>query len=115
MHEMSIAENLLEVIARHAPTDGRAKVIGVRLRIGELTSVVPESLRFCFQIASEGTITHGAELKIETVPVVGRCSHCRMSFNVQDHCFVCQGCGSTDVELVSGNELDVVELEISEE
>lgn len=115
MHEMSIARNLLEVIERYAPANGSARVKVVRLRIGELAGVVPESLRFCFEVASEGTVAHGAELVIETVPLIGRCRTCGVAFHVEGYVFICPHCGSPRVELISGNELDVVELEVEEE
>lgn len=114
MHEMSIARNLLEMIERYAPTNGRARVKIVRLRIGELARVVPESLRFCFEVASEGTVADGAELVIETVPLVGRCPACNFEFPIESYMFICPHCYSPDIELVSGNELDVVELEVED-
>lgn len=114
MHEMSIARNLLEVIERYAPTNGSARVKTVRLRIGELAGVVPESLRFCFEVASEGTVAQGARLLIEHVPIVSRCTDCRNAFEVKEYAFICPNCNSAHVELISGNELDVVELEVEE-
>jgi len=75
MHEMSIAKNLLGVIEQYAPANGGARVKVARLRIGELAGVVPESLRFCFQVISEGTVAEGAKLVIETTPLVGCCQH----------------------------------------
>ncbi len=115
MHEMSIARNLLEVIERYAPTNGSARVKVVRLRIGELAGVVPESLRFCFEVVSEGTVANEAELVIETVPLVGRCQTCGADFHVEGCVFICRHCGSPRVELISGNELDVIELKVEEE
>ena len=114
MHEMSIAKNLLEIIQRHAPTNGGARVKVIRLRIGEMAGVVPESLRFCLEVVSEGTVAHGAALEIEHVLIVGRCNDCRSDFEVERYVFICPNCESTNVELLSGNELDVVELEVEE-
>jgi len=114
MHEMSVAENILEIIERHAPVQDGARVKVIRLRIGELAGVVPESLRFCFEVASEGTVADGAELQIEKVPIVGQCKTCNAEFEVEDSVFICPRCESTGVELVSGSELDVVELELEE-
>lgn len=115
MHEMSIARDLLEVIERYAPTNGSARVKVVRLRIGELAGVVPESLRFCFEVTSEGTVAQGAELVIETVPLVGRCRACGADFHVEGYAFICPNCDSAYVELISGDELEVVELEVEQE
>ncbi|MCS6816741.1 MAG: hydrogenase maturation nickel metallochaperone HypA [Blastocatellia bacterium] len=112
---MSIARSLLEMIAQYAPANGRARVKVVRLRIGELAGVIPESLRFCFEVASEGTVAQGAELQIEHVPVMSRCTDCRCDFEVEQYAFICPNCDSPNVELISGNELDVIELEVEEE
>jgi len=114
MHEMSIVENLLEIIQRHAPTNGAARVKVIRLRIGEMTAVVPESLRFCFEVASEGTVAQGADLQIESVPIVGHCQTCNSDFEVEADVFICPNCDSLSVELTSGNELDVVNVELEE-
>jgi hydrogenase nickel incorporation protein HypA/HybF len=115
MHEMSIAENLLEIIQRHAPSNGAARVKAIRLRIGQMAGVVPESLRFCFEVASEGTPAQGAELQIEHVPIVSRCKDCRSDFEIEQYVFICPSCDGLNVELISGSELDVVELELEEE
>ena len=102
------------MIERYAPTNGRARVKIVRLRIGELAGVVPESLRFCFEVASEGTVAQGAELQIEHVPLIGRCRACGADFHVEGYIFICPHCESPHVELISGDELEVVELEVED-
>lgn len=114
MHEMSIARSLLEVIEQYAPTNDSVRVKVVRLKIGELAGVIPDSLRFCFEVVSEGTVAQGAELVIETVPLVGRCQACGTDFHVEGYVFLCPRCDSPQVELISGNELDVIELELEE-
>lgn len=116
MHEMSIAQNLLEIIQENVPhSDGHTGGVKVvRLRIGEMAGVVPESLRFCFEAASQGTIAEGAELAIEEVPIMCRCRTCGSDFEVERFIFLCPKCQTPDVELLSGNELDVSELELVE-
>ena len=114
MHEMSIAQSILEVVQEHAgKNEHRVRII--RLRIGEMAGVVPESLRFCFEVASEGTRAQGAELLIDEIPIKCRCGHCDAEFSVERFIFLCPTCGTSDVELISGNELDVVELDVTEE
>ncbi len=114
MHEMSIAQNLLEIIQQYVPNNDGARVKVIRLRIGELGGVVPESLRFCFSAASEGTAAQGAELQIESVPLIGHCAQCSSDFEVERYVFMCPKCEGLAVELISGNELDIVELELEE-
>lgn len=121
MHEMSIAQSILEVVQQYAKESDHARdanvprVKSVRLRIGEMAGVVPESLRFCFEVASEGTVAQGAELLIEEVPIRCRCASCNLEFSAERFLFLCPTCGTTDVEVLSGNELDVVELDLLEE
>jgi hydrogenase nickel incorporation protein HypA/HybF len=114
MHEMSIAQSILEVVKEHAGKNEH-RVRTIRLRIGEMAGVVPESLRFCFEVASEGTRAQGAELLIDEVPIRCRCSRCGIEFTVERFLFLCPTCCTTDVEVISGNELDVVELDLLEE
>jgi len=121
MHEMSIAQSILEVVQQYAKANDRAgdagasKVKSIRLRIGEMAGVVPESLRFCFEVASEGTVAQGAELLIDEVPVRCHCVSCGVDFSAERFLFLCPTCGASDVEVLSGNELDVVELDLLEE
>jgi hydrogenase nickel incorporation protein HypA/HybF len=116
MHEMSIAQNLLEMIRDQLSelelNSARVKV--VRMRIGEMAGVLPDSLQFCFGVASEGTAAQGARLAFEEIPIKCRCRNCGTDFGVECYVFICPKCGSPDVYLLSGNELDVVELELDE-
>jgi hydrogenase nickel incorporation protein HypA/HybF len=121
MHEMSIAQGILEVVQQYARANDHAgdasapKVKSVRLRIGEMAGVVPESLRFCFEVASEGTVAQGAELLIDEVPIRCRCFSCNLEFFAERFLFLCPACGTSGVEVLSGGELDVVELDLLEE
>jgi hydrogenase nickel incorporation protein HypA/HybF len=118
---MSIAQSILEVVQQYTKRndltqDANARrVKSVRLKIGEMAGVVPESLRFCFEVASEGTAAQGAELLIDEVPIRCRCVSCNAEFSVERFLFLCPTCGTPDVEVISGNELDVVELDLQEE
>jgi hydrogenase nickel incorporation protein HypA/HybF len=68
MHELSIAQGIVEVVRKHLPMDEVQEVKAVRLRIGDQVTIVPDSLQFCFDLACEGTILQGARLEIENVP-----------------------------------------------
>jgi len=114
MHEMSIASNLMEIIEKALQDRSVARVLSIKLRIGELRAVEPEALRFCFQILSQGTLMEGAEMKIEDVPVKACCHQCKSQFPIKDFIFLCPNCGSAEIEPLSGNELDLVSLEVEE-
>jgi hydrogenase nickel incorporation protein HypA/HybF len=112
MHEMSIAESLLNIILQESKSHQASRVIAVALRIGELSAVVPESLRFCFELISQGTIVEGAELRVERVPVACRCEGCGTEFTVEDLLFMCPSCQGRRVAILSGRDLTIQSLEV---
>lgn len=115
MHEMGIAQGILDIAMDHAtrhdvPQEGKIKVI--HLLIGEMTGVEPESLRFCFSSLAAGTIAENAELKVAILPLLGRCRNCQREFSIDEYKFVCPACASVAVEIISGRELKVECLEV---
>ncbi|MCU0560503.1 MAG: hydrogenase maturation nickel metallochaperone HypA [Desulfobacterales bacterium] len=116
MHEMGIALQIIEIATASIPPElGPQKVEKVNLKIGKLAAVVPDSLRFCFEIASRETPLAGAELAIEETPVVARCKACNERWTIDEPAFSCRGCGSGSLEILSGRELDIVSIEILQE
>ena len=111
MHEMAIAQSLLDIILQEGQKHGLERVAKIRLQVGALAAVVPESLTFCFELLSRDSIASGALLEVETVPVVARCGRCQELFEVEDHIFVCPQCGDPTLDLVSGRELSVMSIE----
>jgi len=113
MHELGIAEGILQIVRAHMPPKGR--VVSIHLKAGKLHAIVPESLVFYFEHLARGTPLQGARLEIEEVPVKVRCASCGEERCLDLPIFRCGACGSTDVELVSGEELFVDHICISEE
>ena len=108
MHELAIAESVVAMVLER--TDGR-RVSVVRLRIGRLTAVVPEALSFCFELATAGTPLEGAVLEVTEESGRAHCRSCGADFSLEDPILLC-GCGSADVELLSGRELQVTSVEV---
>lgn len=117
MHELSICEGILDVAT--AALEGQPRplphVTGITVRIGRLSSVVPDTLRHYFAILAPGTLLEGAALIIEEVPIRGRCADCGARFEIETLSFTCPLCGGGLVELVSGRELEVVSLDTADE
>lgn len=107
MHEMSITQSVVEICEGHA--QGR-RVTEVVLEIGALSGVVPDSVEFCFEACTKGTLLDGARLCIVTIPGVGRCAGCGGEAPVASLFDPCPSCGGFALELVSGEELRVREL-----
>jgi hydrogenase nickel incorporation protein HypA/HybF len=109
---MAIAQGILE-IALHTATQHAAKrVFRIRLLIGQLTEVEPDSLRFCFEALAANTPADGAELDVNIVPLMGHCRECGREFIIENYRFYCPDCGSAGVEILSGRELKVEHLEV---
>ena len=111
MHELSIAEAVARIADAHA--DGRT-VRRVELRVGHLRQVVPSALEFAFQLVTQGTALDGAELVIEDVPAEGLCGSCGARTTMDGFPLSCSRCGSLEVEVVAGEELEVDSLELEE-
>ncbi|HDG98853.1 MAG: hydrogenase maturation nickel metallochaperone HypA [Deltaproteobacteria bacterium] len=112
MHEMSIAQSLLDIIKEEMAKNDAKVLRTVRLHIGQLTAIVPESLSFCFEVMTAGTELEGAKLIMEIIPLVGHCQSCDRDFQIENYAFACPYCQSTDIKTVSGEELSIVEMEV---
>jgi len=114
MHELGIAQNILEIVRQAVPGEQAAAVRRIRIRAGQFSGVVPDSLHFCFGVIVSETDMKNAGLEIEQVPTVSRCRDCFHQFQMEDLVFICPSCKSTNLELVSGKELEIVEIELAE-
>jgi len=115
MHELSIAQSLMQLVLAEAEKANARKVITVSLKVGELTGVVPDSLSFCFELLSKSTIAENAKITIEKVPIRGYCSQCKDDFAITHNLYRCTTCGNTQIDLTSGRELQIDHLEIENE
>jgi len=115
MHELGIAQSILDVVRQAVPEDQASAVRWVRIRVGQFSGIVPDSLEFCFRAIVGETPMSQAGLAIEQVPTVFQCKKCAYRFQVNDLEFQCQSCQSPDLEIISGRELDIVEIELAEE
>jgi hydrogenase nickel incorporation protein HypA/HybF len=108
LHEMSIAQSILNLVREEAGSAGLARVEEVRLRIGGMSGVVPDSLSFCWALMTEGEEAgpaQGAALSYELIPVSAHCQECGEDFQVENYAFACPSCGSAKVTVTDGREL----------
>ena len=116
MHEMGIAMEIVEIAKASIPADMQgAKIQRVNLMVGKLSAIVPDSLRFCFDLVVKDTPLEGAELAIDEKPVVARCKDCSTEWTVTAAVFTCQACGSGAIDILSGRELDITSIEIEDD
>jgi hydrogenase nickel incorporation protein HypA/HybF len=110
MHELSLCESIADTALRHA--DDR-EVLRVYVTIGHLRQVVPETLRFCWDLVVAGSPLDGCELVVEAVPAAVSCADCAMSSTLTRPILECSSCGGTDVVLTSGDEFLVESIDLA--
>jgi hydrogenase nickel incorporation protein HypA/HybF len=108
MHELGIAQEVIAIVAEHA---GTSRVTRVVIEIGRHAMILPDSIRFCFDLCSEGTVAHGAHLEIRDVPGMARCRDCGADVILEQPFGLCE-CGSADLQWLTGDEIKVKEMEI---
>jgi hydrogenase nickel incorporation protein HypA/HybF len=111
VHELSIASAIVATAERHA---GGNRVTTVRVRVGRLRQVVPDSLQFCFGMVARESVCEGASLELEIVPAVLRCAACEHEWEIEEPPFWCPRCAGGGVAPVRGEELEVESIEIEE-
>jgi hydrogenase nickel incorporation protein HypA/HybF len=108
MHELGITRNIVAIVTEQARG---AKVKRVGLEIGKLAAILPDAIRFCFDVCTRDTLLEGAELTIVEIPGRGRCRTCGGELAL-DKPFGCCPCGSRLIQCVAGEEMKIKEMEL---
>ncbi len=110
MHEMSLAESVLQIIEESAQAQNFQRVRTVVLEIGRLSSVEPDAMRFCFDSVMRDTLADGAELQIIETPGTGRCLSCGTEVEMLEKYGLCPYCDSPHLQITAGNLMRVKDL-----
>ncbi len=113
MHELAITENILNIAVQHATQANALRVTSLQLVIGQLSSIVDDSVRFYWDMISAGTLCEGAQLHFERRPAVLKCLSCEQTYTLQGELSDCPNCHSAQIKVISGEEfyLDSIEVE----
>jgi len=109
MHELGVTQEIVAIVSERA--EG-ARIRRVVLEIGKLAAILPDAVRFCFDLCSAGTLAEGATLEIIEVPGRARCRTCGAEV-LLDKPFGCCSCGNSDLDWLSGEELRIKEMEVA--
>ncbi len=112
MHELSLSENMLQIIEEAAAEQGFTKVKTVWMEIGQLSCVEKEALQFCFSSVVDGTVAQQAKLEIIEIAGSGWCLHCACELAVSSRYDACPGCGTYAIKVIRGEEMRIRELEV---
>lgn len=110
MHELAITQNVIAIVEAEAKKQLFNRVMSIKLRVGELSGIVPECLYDFFPIAAKGTVAEGAAVTAETIPAQIRCLSCGYEGIPQKAC--CARCGGDDIKLIAGREFFVESIEV---
>ncbi len=113
MHELPITQSLLEITLRHANAAGAARVTQIHVRIGQMSSVVDDSVQFYWGLIARDTCAQDATLVFERIPATFHCTECGATSTLQAaEDYVCPQCGSPDLMLDGGEELYIDSIEV---
>ena len=112
MHETSIAQNLLDIILEKAKECNAKRITKITLKLGEFAGINQDSLKFAFENLTQKTIVEGVIVNIVSLPLLGKCRKCEKEFTINKVEFKCPKCGSLQLDIVSGEDLYVDNIEI---
>ena len=113
MHELGIAQSIIDTVGRVAKQNGAKRIVGVRIQVGELRSVIKEQLEICFRFAAKGTPAEDARLEVEIIPIDVFCDSCKKKFRAKDLDLRCPECRQLSANILRGQELRILDMEVA--
>jgi hydrogenase nickel incorporation protein HypA/HybF len=112
MHELSVTESILKIALRHAGQSQAVKITDLYLVIGQLSSIVDDSVQFYWEIITKGTLAEGSRLHFTRIPTQLSCLDCGLRYSPQDEDLACPTCDSIRVKIIAGEEFQLESIEI---
>jgi hydrogenase nickel incorporation protein HypA/HybF len=112
MHEMSLVQNIIDIVEQEMDRHSVEKLKAIHLAVGRMSAVVPEQLKLCFEILTSQTRLAGTALTIRMVPLTYQCGNCHQEFTSEGITGNCPSCNSENLELIFGRELKIEFIEV---
>lgn len=112
MHELSIAQSIIDIIKENVPAEKLGELRNVRIEVGDVSGVVADSLQFCFDAIKSGNSLADAELVIKKIPFVLYCNKCKAESTNTSGIRMCGICSEFNTKIVSGTEMQITEVEL---
>jgi hydrogenase nickel incorporation protein HypA/HybF len=112
MHELSVTQNILNIALTHAERANARRITALYLVVGQLSTIVDDSVQFYWDIVAEGSPAAGSKLNFRRVPAELECRECGAHFGLGRDTFECPRCGSASVQVVAGEEFYVESIEV---
>ena len=115
MHELSIAQEIIDVAVRTIPSENHHLVKTIRINIGEFSNIIPDSLLFCYNSLIDSSPISNCRLEIELIPLTVFCSDCSVNIKIISPNFLCSNCGGTNIRIISGQDISIKEIELEDD
>jgi len=114
MHELPVTESILEIALKHAQKAGARRITALHLVIGQMASIVDDSVQFYWDFVSKDTLAEGAQLTFRRIPTEFQCQDCQMRYAPDGDVLACPQCGSTRIKIVTGEEFFLEAIDVEE-
>ncbi len=115
MHELSVTEHILNIAIKHAKENNATRVTDIYLTIGQLSSIIDDSIQFYWDIISANTICTGAKIHFDRIPAQLRCMECNNEFTLDNGLRLCPSCNSAFIKVIAGEEFYVDSIAIEKD
>ena len=115
MHELAVTEDILHIAIEEGEAHQAKRITDIYMTIGRLSSLVDDSIQFYWDHISQGTLCEGAVLHFNRPPAIFKCNKCGQEFEILEDLLPCPACKSFDLDILSGNEMQVDNIEIMTE
>jgi hydrogenase nickel incorporation protein HypA/HybF len=112
MHELSVTENILNTSLEYAKREHAVKVTAINLNIGQLSSIIDDSVQFYWEMIAKETLCENARLNFNRIPAMLKCLDCQNDYSLGSEPGPCPACGSYNVKILSGDEFQLESIEI---
>ena len=112
MHELPVTQSILEIALRHAQEHEAGRITDLHIVIGDLATIIDDSVQFYWDIISAGTIAEGAELHFRRIPIQMKCLACSHEYSPEKGELACPSCQSTQVEILAGKEFTLEAIDV---
>jgi len=112
MHELPVAQSILDIALKHAQKADARRILVLHIVMGELSTLVDDSIQFYWDLIAENTIAQGAKLQFERVPAEFQCMVCFEKFKPDGREYACPRCGSLGVKIISGEEFSLAAIDV---
>ncbi len=112
MHELPVTQSILEIALRHAQKSDAKRITDVHIVMGELSTMLDDSVQFYWDMIAEGTIAQGATLHFRRIPAELQCMACFTKYNPKEKELVCPNCGGVGAKIIAGEEFSLEAIDV---